>query len=184
MIRQLLRKALLEGKHTHKNEYGCVMISLEEQGNRWGEMLSIIEDEDLYNPKEDPSFGKELKPHVTVLFGLHEAIPLEEIEVEIDKIKEPSFTFNGVSSFTSKEYDVLKFDVTSKDFNKLNTKFKEFPHTSTFKDYHPHCTIAYLKPNMSDKYIKKLKEFVDIDMKPSHIIYSMVDKKEKTYSIG
>jgi 2'-5' RNA ligase len=182
-IRKKLRELLTEGKHkkTHKNEYGCVMVNLDI--NKWDDLLNLIDNEDLYNPKDDPSYGKEKNPHVTILYGLHEDIPLEEIEEELSNISTPSLKFSDVSSFKNPQFDVLKFDVDSKDLNKLNKKFKEFPYTTDFPKYHPHCTIAYLKPKMADKYIKKIEEFLEIKMTPSHIVYSMVNGNKKKYKL-
>ena len=67
--------------------------------------------------------------------------------------------------------------------HKLNKTFREFPHTNTYPDYHPHCTIAYLKPKMADKYIKKLNDSIEMEMSPSHIVYSKVDGSEKSYNL-
>lgn len=185
-IKSKLRLALLEAKHktTHKDEYGCVMVYLDVDKDKWDSMLDLIEEDDLYQPEDDPSYGKENEPHVTILFGLHSDVPLEDVEGEIDKINEPSIKFGGISSFSNPQFDVLKFDVDSKDLHKLNKNFREFPHTNNFPDYHPHCTIAYLKPKMAEKYIKKLKDSIKIDMTPDHIVYSMADGTKKTYELN
>lgn len=66
--------------------------------------------------------------------------------------------------------------------HKLNKNFREFPHTNTYPDYHPHCTIAYLKPKMADKYIKKLNDSIEMEMTPNNIVYSKVDGSKKTYN--
>lgn len=184
-IRKKLRELLFEGKHkkTHKNEYGCVMVYLDVDKDKWDSMLDFIEEEDLYQPKDDPTYGKEKDPHVTILFGLHTDVPLEDVEEEINKISEPSIKFNGISSFSNPKFDVLKFDVESDDLHKLNKKFREFPHTNDFPNYHPHCTIAYLKPKMAEKYIKKLEDKIKMEMTPDHIVYSMADGSKKTYKL-
>lgn len=182
-IKKLLRKALLEGKHkNHKKEYGCVMVYLDVNKKDWNSILDLIDDEDLYEPEDDPTYGKENKPHVTILFGLHSDVPDSDIEKEISKIKTPKIEFEGISAFKNELFEVLKFDVKSDDLHKHNKRFREYPHTNNFKNYHPHCTIAYLKPNMSEKYIKKLNEIKDINMKSSHIVYSKVDGTKKTYN--
>jgi 2'-5' RNA ligase len=67
---------------------------------------------------------------------------------------------------------VLKFDVESEDLNKLNKVFSDYPNTNKFPDYHPHCTIAYLKSGKAAKYIKKAKDLVNMDIKPDKIVYS------------
>lgn len=176
--------ALLEAKHkNHKKEYGCVMVYLKVDQDKWDAMQALIDNEDLYQPKDNPSYGKETEPHITALFGLHSDIPDSDIEDEIKKIKRPDINFNGISSFTNPNFDVLKFDVDSKDMHKLNKKFREFPHTSDFPKYHPHCTIAYLKPNMVKKYLNKLKDYIDIEIDVEDIVYSKSDGTKKRYKI-
>ena len=185
-IKTRLRIALLEGKHTknHKNDYGCVMVYLNVDQDKWDAMQDMIDEDDLYEPEDDPSYGKETEPHVTVLFGLHNDIPDSDIEDEINKIKRPEIKFGGISSFSNPKFDVLKFDIDSKDMHQLNKKFREFPYTSNYPDNHPHCTIAYLKPNMAEKYIKKLKNSVDMDMETSHVVYSKSDGTKKSYKLS
>ena len=182
-IRLKLRQALLEGKHNHKNEYGCVMVYLDVDKDKWDSMLDLIDKDDLYEPKDDPSYGKETDPHVTALFGLHADVADKDIEEVIKNVKEPKIKFGSISAFKNDKFEVLKFDVDSKDMHKLNKEFKEFPHTNTYPDYHPHCTIAYLKPKMADKYIKKLQDSVEMEMTPSHMVYSKVDGSEKKYDL-
>ncbi len=175
-----LRRYLLEGKHSHKNDYGCVMVFLKVDQKEWDNLLNQIEEEDLYQPKDDPSYGKETNPHVTILYGLHGTIKDSEIESDLKDIKEPSIKMKGISEFSNDKFDVLKFDVDSKDLNKLNKRFNEYPNTQTYPDYHPHCTIAYLKPKTAEKYKKKLKD-VKINFECENIVYSKVDGTEKTY---
>lgn len=184
-IKNRLRMALLEAKHkNHKNDYGCVMVYLNVNQDKWDAMQDMIDEDDLYQPEDDPSYGKESEPHVTVLYGLHSDNSDSDIEKEINKIKRPDIKFDGISSFSNPKFDVLKFDVLSKDMNKLNKKFREFPHTNDYPDYHPHCTIAYLKPNTAKKYIKKLKGFSDMDTDTSHVVYSKADGTKKSYKLS
>jgi 2'-5' RNA ligase len=183
-IRLAIRTALLEGKHkTHKNQYGCLMVYLDADKEQWGAMEKMIEEDDLYNPEDDPSYGKELTPHVTILYGLHEDIPEAEIEEKIEKIKAPKIKVGGISAFKNDKFEVLKFDIDSQDMHDLNKDFREFPYTNDYPKYHPHCTIAYLKPNMADKYIEKLKDLIHIDMEPSSIVYSKADGSKNTYQM-
>ena len=182
-IKQRLRLALLkEGAHK-ANRFGCVMVFLDVDKKEWKNLQDILEDDDLYLPKDETGYGKENDPHVTILFGLHDDIPDADIEKEINKIKTPTIKFSKISTFELKEYDVLKFDVDSDDLHKLNKKFIEFPHTTDFPDYHPHCTIAYVKKGTGAKYIRKMKDMIDLKIKPSKIVYSKADDTEKSYKL-
>lgn len=186
-IKKRLRQALTEAKHknkTHKNEYGCLMIYLDVDKNKWGEIGDMFDKDDLYEPADDSSYGFEKSAHVTILFGLHNDIPDSDIEEEINKIKTPKIEFKGVSSFTNKLFDVIKFDVESEDLHKLNKRFTKFPHTTDFPNYHPHVTIAYVKPKLADKYIKRLSKHIDMPMTPSKIVYSKSDGSKKTYKLN
>ena len=175
-IKNKLRTALMEGKHkTHKNEFGCVMIYMDADKKKWSAMQDLIDDEDLYLPPDDP--------HATILFGLHGDVPDADVETEIEKIKTPKIELGGISTFKNDKFEVLKFDIDSPDLHELNKKFKKFPYTNAYPDYHPHMTIAYLKPNKADKYVKMLKDSTDIEMTPNHIVYSKVDGDKKTYDL-
>jgi 2'-5' RNA ligase len=184
-IKKKLRNALLnEGKHKgHKNEYGCLMVYLDIDKKDWDNIQNMIDDDDLYVDKDDPSYGRETEPHATVLFGFHEEVKDEDIEKEIDKVKTPKIEFKEISSFTNEKFDVLKFDVDSEDMHKMNAKFKKFPHTNSFPDYHPHVTIAYLKPKTAEKYIKKMKGMENIPIKLDKLVYSKPNGTKKTYGL-
>ena len=182
IIKKLLREALLlEAKKDHKHEYGCLMVYLKIED--WKSLQNSIDEDDLYVDEDDSSYGRETKPHVTILYGLHDNIKDEDIEIDIKDITSPKLKFKNISSFNSDKYDVLKFDVESSDLNKLNKKFTEYPHTTNFPDYHPHCTIAYLKSGKAEKYIKKLKDMVNIVFETEKIVYSKASGEEKTYKL-
>ncbi len=182
-IRQMVRKALLkEGKHSISNDYGCVMIFLQVDPKGWVSILDIIDDKDLYlGEKDESGFGKETEPHTTILYGIHADVPDEDVEKLIEKIKTPKIKLEKVSSFKNEKFDVLKYDVESADLHKLNKEFKTLPHTSTFPEYHPHITIAYLKKGTADKYIKLLNDKDAINIEPEKIVYSKVDGSKKRF---
>lgn len=183
-IKNKLRKALLKEGDNKRNKYGCVMVYLGVEKDDWKELQDLIEDEDLYLPDgEEGFYGRENNPHVTILFGLHNDIPDKDIEVEIDKIKNPKLKLGKVSTFTNDKFEVLKFDIVSEDLHKLNKKFAEFPHTTDFPDYHPHCTIAYVNKGSGDKYIKKLNDLDKIEVVTDKIVYSRANGKKTDYKL-
>ena len=179
-IKSKVRKALLEGAHK-ANKFGCVMVFLDYDKSEWNKMQDIIDKEDLYEPKGETGFGKETDPHITILYGLHSDIPDSDIEKEIDLLKKPSIKLGKVSSFSNDKFDVLKFDIESKDLHKANKKFSEFPFTTDYPKYHPHATIAYVKKGLADKYIDKLNKAAEISIIADKIIYSKADGTKKNY---
>lgn len=88
-----------------------------------------------------------------------------------------------VSSFNNPKFEVLKFDVESEDLHKLNKKFTKFPFTSDYPEYHPHCTIAYVKKDKAKKYIDKLNDFADIKFKSVKVVYSKANGEKKNYKL-
>lgn len=138
-------------------KFGCLMLQFDDSG--WKEEVeSMVPYEDLY--VEEEGHGLELEPHCTILYGFHDdefslddclnmVIPVSQIEVSCKKI----------SLFENEKYDVLKYDIESEQLKQLNSKFaKTFVHTTSFPDYHAHCTIAYLKPGMGKKYVADVEK--------------------------
>lgn len=185
-IKQKLREALKK-KPKRVYEYGCVMVGLDLDSNEWNKVQDMIDEDDLYlGDKEagtDGGFGRELDPHVTVLFGVHADVPDEDVENLIDKCNKPELELQKISVFENELFDVLKFDVKSPDLHKLNKLFTTLPHTNSYPDYHPHATICYLKKGMADKYKKMMKDIDPIIVTPQEILYSKPDGTKKSYKI-
>jgi 2'-5' RNA ligase len=184
LIKQLFRKKINEGKHSDKFEYGCVMVFLDVDKEDWDNLESMIDKDDLYLGKDDDDrgYGFEKEPHITLLYGLHEDIPLKDIEKVLKSMKRPNITMQKVTSFNNPDFGVLKFDVDGDDLHRENAKLTKFPHTTDYPDYHPHCTIAYIKPNKIDKYVKKFKDIEPIEVVVDKIVYSMADGAKKEYN--
>jgi len=188
MLKKALRKEILNENKKTTHDFGCIMVFLKFDKKVWDGLQALIDDDDLYIDKDDDSYGLEQEPHITILYGLHEEIKDEDIEKDIDKIKEPGISLGKVSSFNPGNYDVLKFDIKSPGLHKLNKIFTEYPHTNSFPDYHPHTTISYIKPGLDKKYIKLLNDYIeengDIEIKPGKIVYSKVDGSKKEYKFA
>ena len=70
----------------------------------------------------------------------------------------------------------MKYDVEGDNLHETNEDLKQFPFTSDYPDYHPHMTVAYLKPGKGKEYVNKLGNmFEEINMVPQHVIYSRAD---------
>lgn len=66
-----------------------------------------------------------------------------------------------------KEYS-KKDDILYNINNKLTDNF---PYSTDYPDYHPHSTIAYLKPGSGKKYVKEFKN-IEFIATPEKIVYS------------
>lgn len=144
-----------------KYEYGCVMLQLTGNEEWWENILSLIADEDLYVDEENPGrYGKEHEPHVTIKYGLHDwEFQISELKKEIEGWGEIEGTLQDITLFENELFDVVKFDVISDRLCELNKEVSDgYPCTDSFPNYHPHCTIAYVKKGMGSKYVKKLQE--------------------------
>lgn len=184
-IQDMVRKALLAEAKRAAYNYGCVMIYLKVDSKDWDEIQDLIDDEDLYvgTGEEEGKFGRETEPHVTILYGIHDDVPDADVEAIINDIKKPELDLQKVSTFDNEEFDVLKFDVDSPYLHELNKKFKKLPYTTKHEDYHPHSTIAYLKHNTKDKYLKLLNDRKAIKVEPEKIVYSKPNGTKKHFKL-
>lgn len=181
-LNDIFSELLTEGKENHK--YGCVMLYLDLDKDKENEIQDLVQEDDLYlGTKDDPGYGRETEPHVTVLYGIHSDVPDEDVEELIDKLVQPELILNNISIFDNahKGYDVVKFDVENNDLNKMNKSFSKLPHTNDYPDYHAHVTIAYVKAGEGSKYTKKLSKEEEIVIKPNKIVYSKADGSKKNY---
>jgi 2'-5' RNA ligase len=137
-----------------------------------------IDRNDIYDPPDgEMKYGLEKEPHITLLFGLDPSVPLNDVTSVIDKHTFVRGKLVNASLFKNEVYEVLKFDVDDeslKRFSKVNRDLTKFPYKTDFPDYHPHCTIAYLKPGTGYKYVVLLQGD-QIPFTASKAVYSEVN---------
>jgi hypothetical protein len=167
--------SLFEDAGTHK--FGCAMLYFDLPP--MSVLHGMIDEDDVYTDDSDRSYGLETEPHVTILYGLHGDDEVDDAEV----IKACTDGLSGMESlrlceascFENDQYDVLKFDVRDcQSLYDTNAELAKMPHTNKFPDYHPHCTVGYLKPGCGQKYVDMLKG-VEIIVSPEKIVYSKAD---------
>lgn len=154
---------------------GCAMVYFDFPDMK--EIHKMIEKDDIYKPKD---YGLEKEPHCTLLYGFDTNVKAEAVLDTINQFKIPKLILTKASLFEN-DYDVLKFDVkdVNKSLHNINKKLsKSFPYSSDYPNYHPHCTIAYLKKGTGKKYVDLLKG-KDYKVTPKHIVYSVDGKKDK-----
>ena len=158
---------LKEEKQTYN--FGCVMLYFDFP--EINKIHDTINPDDVYIQEGDRSFGYENEPHCTLLYGLHDGVTTNNIKKVLDKYTYTILKAHNASLFENPDYDVLKFDIKGDNIHETNKDLQQYPFTSNFPDYHPHMTIAYLKPGSGKRYVKILKEF-EYDLIPQYAVYS------------
>jgi predicted GNAT family acetyltransferase len=159
--------------------YGCVMMDADIKN--WVDFhLAGIEEDDVYLKPYDESYGLEENPHVTIVYGIHE----EEVDPQrmsdlIEYYMKPvTVTIKEVGVFPGKEYDVVKYDVpVTGQIQGYRDIFMKIPNTQNFPDFHPHMTIAYVKPGMGAKYKRELGDPFQVTFTKG--VYSWHPSKDK-----
>ena len=167
---QKLAGIITEEKQTY--DFGCAMLYF--NFPQMNKIHDVIDSKDVYTQEGDRSFGLEEEPHCTLLYGLHEGVSTGDVKNVLDKYTYSTVKAYNASLFENQDYDVLKFDVKGDNLHETNTDLKQHPFTSDYPDYHPHMTIAYLKPGTGKRYVKMLKEY-EYELIPQHAIYSKPD---------
>lgn len=180
-LRKAINKLLTEDR---KYEYGCAMLyfNFPEMKN----IHSLINPQDLYEDPDDSTFGLETEPHCTLLFGLHDEISTENIKHILGNYVFSTCKLSNPSLFKNEKYDVLKFEVEGPNLHLVNKDLRNYPHTNSYPDYQPHCTIAYIKSGLGQKYIDLLnqKQMNQFDLLPSYAVYSKPDGSQDKININ
>jgi len=161
------KKALNEAKG--KYSYGCSMLYFD-----FPQMKILHKDIDPDDIFDEKGYGLETEPHVTLLYGLHSDEIKDDDVLDASSKGIESMGLGNPSIFTNNKYEVLKLDVEAPFLYKINAELSKMPHTTDFPDYHPHCTIAYLKPGKGAKYTKKFKGRI-YEVFPTKVVYSKPD---------
>jgi hypothetical protein len=162
-------------------DYGCVM--LDTPFENWNLITSMICEEDLVEVTEDIKKAIEDEPHTTILYGLHKKVTMDDVKEVFKDAKPITLKMSNLSCFENDDFDVLKFDVESTDLNKMNKSLTDnLEYSTDYPDYHPHITVAYLKPGTAKKYCKDLDSIELSGM--TKILWSPADGEKDTFNIG
>ena len=167
-------------KEQVQTKYGCVMLYFDFP--TIDQIHGVINDEDVFQDPDDPSFGLETEPHTTLLYGLHDGVTKQNIKNILDKFTFDTFKISNASLFENENFDVLKFDVVGDGLYEANAELVKYPNTQTYPDYHPHLTIAYLKPGKGKQYVKELNG-LEFELTPKYAVYSMPSGDEININI-
>lgn len=132
--------------------YGCVMLD-------FASFPAFEQVQQAIDPShvDAEAGGLESEPHVTILYGLHPEVTLDQVQVIVDNQGvELTVELTGLSLFESEKYDVLKFTVEGcQPLHDFNAALKSLPHTSKFPQYVPHLTVGYLRKGTGQQYVQK-----------------------------
>lgn len=160
-----------------KYEYGCAMLYFE-----FDELTAFqaeIAADDVYYGNDD-IHGMSNPPHVTLLSGSHPCNASYDVVETIQGFHLSELVLHNVSAFatytmrTDCPFEVLKFDVSSPCLQHINTELREVYANTCFFPYHPHSTIAFLKPGTTQKYIDLFAGFSYL-ASPTKIVYCCPD---------
>lgn len=161
-------------------EYGCLMLYADVPD--WKEKTNFIFKDDIY--EKDDDYGYEKSPHVTIVYGFHDdEVDKKELYEKIEELIHPlTVTIQNISFFECEEYDVVKFDVPlTSQLKKYRKEFLKFPNTQTYKEYHPHMTIAYVKKGRGERYARELDKPFTVTF--NRAVYSTPDESKKYFGL-
>lgn len=139
-------------------DYGCLMITFKINQDKWKKFIDkLIKPEDIY---DEEGYGVEDENHTTLLYGIHhDKFNLLDATPLLKKLNSVSISSSKIDCFMNDKYDVLKFNLDSKDLHDMNALIcKNFEYTTDYPQYQPHSTIAYLRPGTGSQYIRKLSK--------------------------
>lgn len=95
------------------------------------------------------------EPHTTLLYGIDstDAAPIKAALQDAEPVR---LKLGKLGLFENDDADVLMIEVESPDLEALNAQLRaEVPHVDKQLEYHPHLTIAYLKPGEGAEFVNK-----------------------------
>jgi len=115
---------------------------------RLEDLAASIADEDL------AAKGREGEFHITVLYGLT-SDSARDVAVLAKSFGPVTVRIGEVWVFEDdgeRGSDVVKLDIESEDLHRLRGRLETLDHQSTYRDYRPHITLAYVLPGEGAKY--------------------------------
>jgi len=159
------------------HSYGCVYLRIPSPvSDRVLRIGQSIPDTEL------AADGREQEIHVTALHGLTNPDP-EPIFNILSHFRPIRLRLTSVSVFAGEEYDVLKIDVESDQLTQLHETLRDLPHYAKFRDFRPHCTIAYLRPGLGSLWAAQFTPF-DADCVCETVVFSDASGTRYLYPLG
>lgn len=176
MLFQELYSLLMESDAPRS--YSCLMLDLSFLQKEFRKIQEKICPCEVYDLEK--GHGLEDSAHVTCKYGIHE-IKASSILSQLE-LKPITLKFTKLSLFEHEKYDVLKFDVQSKDLKALNKIVSsKFECTDSYPDYHPHSTVAYCMPGCGHKYVRLGKALIGKEFTARRYIFSSPNSDKVFY---
>lgn len=100
----------------------------------------------LYTDPEDPTYGYDNEPHVTLKYGFEPDLDRNTIAEILKGTKPFNVVLTSLNQFQNEKYDVVKFEVQKCPIlTELRRRCDGYPNTDSYPDYKPHMTLAYVK---------------------------------------
>jgi hypothetical protein len=137
---------LTENRHVEK---GCLMARVDPTYGphivRIGK--TAIPPEILYTDPNDPTYGYDEEPHVTLKYGFIPDLQRKDIASILKGVKPFDIILHSLSQFNNEKYDVVKFDVDKNNptLMELRKRCDQYPNEDSYPEYHPHMTLAYVQ---------------------------------------
>lgn len=136
----------MSNRHVEK---GCLMALVEPTYGphivRIGK--TAIPPEILYTDPEDPTYGYDEEPHVTLKYGFLPDLNKRDVAGILKGVKPFNIVLNALTQFNNDKYDVVKFDVdkNNQPLMELRQRCDRYPNDDSYPNYHPHMTMAYVQ---------------------------------------
>ena len=142
-------------ENENNDEYtGCIMLLID--APKWKKITDKIKEDDVY---DEPGYGIEDEPHITIKYGLHDNVSFKNVfNIIKNKLNggDIDLFLTAIDCFENNDFDVVKFNVVSDKLKDLNFEIcNNFECQDEFDKYNPHMTIAYVNKGCGKKYKKR-----------------------------
>jgi 2'-5' RNA ligase len=160
-MRNLIKYNLFE---SFQYENGCIMLEL--PISNWDDILSVIEEDDIYDVKGGKiPFGLQKRPHLTLLYPIKNNVTFDEVKNQLDEVvkDEPiNIVTKNIEVFDGSNYDILVIKVEDNPYlKKIHNYLSSHLPNYNKHSFNPHITIGYIKKGTGDKYCKNLKSEIN-----------------------
>jgi len=141
-------------------ENGCIMLEL--PISNWDEILSTIDEKDIYDVQGGKiPLGLQKRPHLTLLYPIKKSITFDEVKPVLDQVVKDqpiTVTTKNIEVFEGSNYDILVIKVEDNPYlKKIHNYLSQNIHNYNRHSFNPHITIGYIKKGTGDKYCKDLR---------------------------